>query len=126
MSHHPGWGICPLAICRLADRYRLRSIGGASAGAIAAAAAAAAEYARQTGASGERVGFAGLRRLPLEISEVDGEGQSRLLSLFQPAPATETLFEAFLLAITKEPLRRRIARICASSWCATSSSRAWR
>jgi predicted acylesterase/phospholipase RssA len=103
--------IYPLAICRLADRYRLRSIGGASAGAIAAAAAAAAEYARQTGAKGDRVGFAGLCRLPNDISEVGDDGRSRLLSLFQPAPATETLFEAFLLAITKEPVHRRVGKV---------------
>ncbi len=104
--------IYPLAICRLAERYRLRSIGGASAGAIAAAAAAAAEYARQNQTRGDGVGFPGLERLPAEIQQpVGDEGQSRLLSLFQPAPANETMFEAFLLAITEEPVRRRIARI---------------
>ncbi len=38
--------VYPLAICELARRFRLRNIGGASAGAIAAAAAAAAELGR--------------------------------------------------------------------------------
>ncbi|HKE18581.1 MAG TPA: hypothetical protein VKB80_27075 [Kofleriaceae bacterium] len=104
--------IYPLAICRLAERYRLRSIGGASAGAIAAAAAAAAEYARQNQTRGDGVGFSGLERLPAEIQQPVGDaGQSRLLSLFQPAPANRTVFEAFLLAISQEPVRRRIARI---------------
>jgi hypothetical protein len=40
--------VYPSAIARLAGQYRLRNIGGASAGAIAAGAAAAAEYRRQT------------------------------------------------------------------------------
>jgi len=37
----------PLAVCELAKKYRLRNIGGTSAGAIAAAAAAAAEHGRR-------------------------------------------------------------------------------
>ena len=41
--------VYPSAIAKLASHYRLRSIGGASAGAIAAAAAAAAEFGRATG-----------------------------------------------------------------------------
>jgi len=42
--------IYPLAVCELAQVYRLRSVGGASAGAIAAAAAAAAEVGRAAAA----------------------------------------------------------------------------
>src|SRR5215218_6866138 len=42
--------IYPLAVCELAKVYRLRSVGGASAGAIAAAAAAAAEVGRAAAA----------------------------------------------------------------------------
>ena len=38
--------VYPLAVCELATVYRLRSVGGSSAGAIAAAAAACAELGR--------------------------------------------------------------------------------
>src|SRR6187399_3344956 len=50
--------IYPLAVCELAGVYRLRNIGGTSAGAIAAAAAAAAEYGRTSDRPGS--GFQGL------------------------------------------------------------------
>ena len=40
--------VYPLTICKLATKYRFRSIGGTSAGAIAAVMAAAAEFRRQT------------------------------------------------------------------------------
>ena len=57
--------IYPLAVCELAQVYRLRSVGGASAGAIAAAAAAAAEVGRATGAAAARGGgFLGLVPIP--------------------------------------------------------------
>jgi hypothetical protein len=45
--------IYPLAICEIAMNYRLRGVGGASAGAIGAAFAAAAESARATGGSND-------------------------------------------------------------------------
>ena len=41
--------IYPRALCEVARVYRLRSVGGSSAGAIAAAAAAAAEFNRVGG-----------------------------------------------------------------------------
>src|SRR5688500_8000992 len=41
--------VYPHAVCELATYFRLRNIGGASAGAIAAAVAAAAEYGRERG-----------------------------------------------------------------------------
>ncbi len=40
--------VYPLAVCELATTYRIRSVGGASAGAIAASAAAAAEMGRRS------------------------------------------------------------------------------
>ena len=40
--------VYPHAVCELAGAYRLKNVGGTSAGAIAAAAAAAAEYGRET------------------------------------------------------------------------------
>jgi predicted acylesterase/phospholipase RssA len=104
--------VYPLAMCRLAEQYRFRSIGGASAGAIAAAAAAAAEHSRKTGARGDKVGFHGLERLPREIADpVEEGGPSRLQSLFQPSPAARTLFDVFLLAIGKQTVGRRVLRI---------------
>ena len=55
--------IYPLAVCKLATQYGLRSVGGSSAGAIAAAAAAAAESnpSRQDG-------FTRLEALPDDIT----------------------------------------------------------
>lgn len=78
--------IYPLAVCELAKVYRLRSIGGSSAGAIAAAAAAAAELGRASG------GFERLARLPADLSaQVRGE-DSRLFTLFQPQRTMRRLF----------------------------------
>ncbi|MGY1618489.1 hypothetical protein ACI797_17270 [Geodermatophilus sp. SYSU D00691] len=78
--------IYPGAVCRLARVYRLRSIGGASAGAIAAAAAAAAEYGRDGG------GFERLEKLPSDLTARTASGESVLFNLFQPQPATAGLF----------------------------------
>src|SRR5882672_7231440 len=75
--------VYPLAVTELATKYRLKNIGGASAGAIAAGLAAAAEHARETG------GFLRMASIPDEISQ-------RLLSLFQPHPRFRPLFEMLL------------------------------
>ena len=78
--------VYPLAVCELATVYRLRSVGGSSAGAIAAAAAACAELGRADG------GFEKLARLPRQLTEaVEGEN-SRLFTLFQPQPTMRRLF----------------------------------
>src|SRR5882724_6534491 len=61
--------VYPFAVTELATKYRLKNIGGASAGAIAAGLAAAAEHAREKG------GFLRMAAIPDEISR-------RLLSLF--------------------------------------------
>ncbi|WP_272477005.1 patatin-like phospholipase family protein [Baekduia alba] len=87
--------VYPGAVVALAERYRFRSIGGTSAGAIAAAVVGAAEHARQTGADGEGGGFATVKGLPVELAqEVDGE--PFMLQLFQPDPATKPLFDAVM------------------------------
>lgn len=75
--------VYPGAIAKIAETYRLRDIGGSSAGAIAATFAAAAEYRRQTG--GGRAGFNAI------LSAGDELG-CRLKSLFQPTPALRPLF----------------------------------
>ena len=90
--------IYPGAIDTLSRHYRFRSIGGASAGAIAAATAAAAEYARQT--KGSRDGFDKLAELPKRLGEVRPSGRTRLASLFQPTVATATAFDGVLIAMS--------------------------
>ena len=73
--------VYPHAVCEIARTYRLRNLGGTSAGAIAAAVAAAAERGRATG------GFRKLAELPDWL----GSGRN-LFSLFQPQRATRRLF----------------------------------
>jgi predicted acylesterase/phospholipase RssA len=96
--------IYPLAVCQLAQAYRLRSVGGASAGAIAAAAAAAAEVGRASltrqgndVAPGESrslaVGFLGLAQFPTLLGQDQADGKSLLFHLFRPQPQTGRLFE---------------------------------
>ena len=90
--------VYPLAVCELAKVYRLRSVGGASAGAIAAAAAAAAEVGRAEGADAARGGgFLGLSRFPDELMEKQQDGTSLLFHLFRPQPAARRIF-ALLMA----------------------------
>ena len=68
--------VYPYAILQIATKYRLKSLGGTSAGAIAAAFAAAAEYGRQ---NGRPEAF-------LILKEYCDKLPERLLSLFQPSP----------------------------------------
>lgn len=84
--------VYPLTICRLATTYRLRSIGGTSAGAIAAGAAAAAEHRRQTDPADPSAGYRRLARLPQDIS-------TRLDGLFQARPETRRLYAVLGAAI---------------------------
>jgi predicted acylesterase/phospholipase RssA len=97
--------IYPGAVCRLAQVYRLRSIGGASAGAIAAAAAAAAEYGRAGG------GFDRLEQLPRDLTAPVTSGESMLFSLFQPQPPTAGLFKVMTAGLGRSGVdrARRIA-----------------
>nr|WP_294814705.1 patatin-like phospholipase family protein [uncultured Sphingomonas sp.] len=69
--------VYPYAVLQIATKYRLRSLGGTSAGAIAAAFAAAAEYGRL---NGRPEAFLLLKTYCDELPE-------RLLTLFQPSPA---------------------------------------
>lgn len=86
--------VYPPAIAEIAVDHRLRSVGGASAGAIAAAAAAAAEYGREK----LDAGFALLEKLPTELKE-DRRGQTQLQRLFSPPQVTEHLFDACWTAL---------------------------
>ncbi|WP_445256778.1 hypothetical protein [Nocardioides aurantiacus] len=78
--------VYPLAVTELSRVYRLRSVGGASAGAIAAAAAACAELGRTSG------GFEKLTELPRRLTEQVEGGRSRLFTLFAPHPRMRRLF----------------------------------
>lgn len=78
--------VYPLAVCELAEVYRLRCVGGSSAGAIAAAAAACAELGREQG------GFTKLAQLPQDMTEIVQGRNSRLFTLFQPQPKMRRLF----------------------------------
>jgi predicted acylesterase/phospholipase RssA len=80
--------VYPKAIHGLAETYRFRQIGGASAGAIAAAFAAAAEYGRQTN------GFERLNRVPNDLEQ-------GLRNYFQPYPTYRKLFNAVLKLMEK-------------------------
>jgi len=92
--------VYPRAVCELAREYRLRSIGGTSAGAIAAGLTAAAELRRQRGSA---AGFLALSRLPDLL-------QKNLTSLFQPAAATRPLFEVLLLWLQPVGVLLKVAR----------------
>ena len=81
--------VYPYAILELAKRYRFRSIGGTSAGAIAAALAAAAEYARS--ARDDPSGFVRLQRHCDKLPQI-------LPTLFQPEPRYRRLFALLMRA----------------------------
>ncbi|MEH3103476.1 MAG: patatin-like phospholipase family protein [Sphingomonas phyllosphaerae] len=92
--------VYPYAILQIATKFRLRSLGGTSAGAIAAAFAAAAEYGRQTG---RPEAFLVLKNYCDELPE-------RLLSLFQPTPDLEPAVQSVKAAMASGgvgPLLRR-------------------
>jgi predicted acylesterase/phospholipase RssA len=78
--------VYPKALSEIGAAYRLRCVGGASAGAIGAAAGAAAEFGRDSG------GFDRLRKVP------DGLSDGRLAALFQPQPSTRPLLRLLLAA----------------------------
>ncbi len=101
--------VYPLAIAEIAKAFRLRCIGGTSAGAIAASAAAAAELRRQRG-KGDMAGFALLERLPSDLCETSAGGKgTRLLAFFKPAAALAPIFNAALGALDKQTMTARIA-----------------
>lgn len=92
--------VYPGAVVALAQRYIFKSIGGASAGAIAAVGVAAAEHGRTTGG-----GFARLARVPRELAATDGQGDPFLLQLFRPEESTRRLFDTGLAFLRFGPVR---------------------
>jgi len=110
----------PRAVCELARDYSLKSIGGASAGAIAAAAAAAAEYHRRTGAPsrGDESGYARLAKLPAWLAS-----SGNLAHLFQPNPRTAPLYK--LLTRALELKGNALRKSLALAFAAWRSFPAW-
>ena len=102
--------VYPSAVAGLAERYRLRNIGGASAGAIAAGAAAAAEYARQK--HGTDAGFRKLAGLAEELGkppDQDPDGDSLLFHLFAPTRLSRPLFDVLAGMLNRKSGRTRVA-----------------
>lgn len=97
--------VYPKAITRVAKKYRLRSLGGTSAGAIGATFAAAAEYRRQQASSKEQAqdGFDALEAAAVEMGEDMG-------SLFQPSPKLRSLF-GILMALVAAGGGSKLGRI---------------
>ncbi len=85
--------IYPSAIAAIAERYRLRSVGGTSAGAIGAAAAAAMEFGRRSGRNAQA-----REELDQLASKLGAEtnGQPLLFRLFAPDAKTSRLFSTIL------------------------------
>jgi predicted acylesterase/phospholipase RssA len=94
--------VYPRAVMVLGERYRFRSIGGTSAGAIAAAVTAAAEYGRQTGATQD------LGRIENLVEDL--RQRDFLLGLFQPAPANRPLWAVARAAAEPASAWSRIER----------------
>lgn len=94
--------VYPAALVEFAASYRLRSLGGASAGGIGSALGAAAEFGRADG------GFDKLGALPGQL------GDGRLAALFAPQRATRPLLRVMLAATGQNragPARQGVARL---------------
>lgn len=97
--------VYPHAIVEIAKAYRLRSIGGTSAGAIAAVLAAAAEYRRQAApAAPDFAGYDGVAAIAKELGE-------DMQSLFQPSPALAPLFDILIAAVGAGQGKGLVARL---------------
>lgn len=115
--------VYPWAILEIARAFRFKSIGGTSVGAMAAALAAAAEYGRRNGYDD---GFEVLRRAPGDLAKPGPRGlRTKMLSLFQPAPEGQRLFDLFVGAVDiyGETRRSRVPRWVRLLWPILSSYR---
>lgn len=100
--------VYPAAGVELAKRFTLKSIGGASAGAIAASLFAAAEHRRSVLGSAD--GFAELARLPRALGAKTPSGTSYLLALMRPAAEARRLFRLLLSFLPRMEDERRETR----------------
>jgi predicted acylesterase/phospholipase RssA len=116
--------VYPPAICRLAEHYHFKNIGGTSAGAIAAVLTAAAEYRRRV--TGERSGFDLLAALPESLGATDASGNTQLFRLFQPDDACLRLFRVLTGSLnasgTIDRLRKLVWGCLRSYWLASAAS----
>lgn len=94
--------VYPKAVYALSRAFRFRSIGGASAGAVAAAVTAAAEYARQKNGMDN---FNSVSAVPDWLAKNDGQN---LTDLFRPDPLTRPIFEIIAPFLENAPLASRI------------------
>ncbi|GAB4145468.1 MAG: RpoH suppressor SuhR [Cyanobacteria bacterium J069] len=92
--------VYPPTVLKLAGegKYRFRSVGGTSAGAIAAAVTAAAEYGRDAEWDGKPSGFDRLDSMSAQLRQ-----SGFLFSLFQPDPALKPLMDSLLEILGKTP-----------------------
>ncbi|RYE81540.1 MAG: hypothetical protein EOO80_00775 [Oxalobacteraceae bacterium] len=105
--------VYPTFVARLAKKFTLRSIGGASVGAIAAIAAAAAQYKRnrvRQGGTGTDDGFHKIALLPRRLRESVGN-TTRLLSLFQPSEAMAPHFRVIVAGLNAGIKPKVVARV---------------
>jgi len=96
--------VYPEALSAIGSTFRIRGIGGASAGAIGAAVGAAAEFGRTSG------GFDRLETLSQDL------GEGRLAALFQPQRSTSLLLGLMLAATGNDrpgPPRTGLRRVAA-------------
>src|SRR5271154_1964815 len=100
--------VYPPAICKLAEQYHFKNIGGTSAGAIAAALTAAAEYQRRV--TGSAAGFDLLGKLPETLGQV-ASGGTQLFRLFQPDPPCRRLFNILTGSLNASGTFHRIAKV---------------
>lgn len=87
--------VYPSVLIELSKHYRLRNIGGTSAGAIGAVFAAAAEYRRQTGE-----GVAGFE----EVTRLADDLASNMGKLFQPVPEMVAPFQLMMARLEGKPM----------------------
>jgi predicted acylesterase/phospholipase RssA len=108
--------VYPGFVARLAQRFTLRSIGGASVGAIAAIGAAAAQYKRnrvRKAGTGRDDGFFLMAKLPRRLRE-SVDGRTRLFSLFQPCATLAPHFHVIVAGLNagdRAGLVRRVGRV---------------
>ena len=104
--------VYPGATSEIAKLYRLRSIGGTSAGALAAAGAAAMEFGRSSGRNADALDA--LAAIPGRLAGCEGS-EPLLARLFDPDPETKPLHDLLLgltagkVSILGSPLLRKLA-----------------
>ena len=103
--------VYPLALVKLAEKYRFSCIGGTSAGAIAAAVCAAAEYGRRKGYNG----FEDVGTLPDEMG-------TKLITLFQPTPGLKPVYDIFLAALKA---KSKLGVLSGCAWAALAGYKWW-